>query len=342
MQLINTCKFNLLLFSKIVSKNKWNTIKGKIQMKTLIAINKQKEIRDKSDSKNQLLQRLVNGLKVVCSQNFQQDSQSCGKHEEELTPKLVICDFKGRIRDMNDHLSKVNQLSPHFMKSKEWKQIMELSTSNCCLQKNKQIVFCVTTHSPFLSFAKKTKLKKLTYFCIFLNNARSSSPSHLILSKMKILCVCCVYTYIYILYNVYGYIIAVNNENVSKRDKTLFFVSFAPHSRSTKSKSKNKSDRSTSKRRSRSYYRKRHGQRRLCSPSPNSKLPCPICPIRKDKDKDKDKDREKETKDKEYSNKLRRSAQRKDEITKAVLLQTMMEISHLIIPTSSRASNKKN
>ncbi|ETO01221.1 WD-40 repeat protein, partial [Reticulomyxa filosa] len=79
-------------------------------------------------SKNQLLQCLINELEVVCPQNFQQDLQSCGKHEEEQTSKLVMCDFKGSIRDMNDHLSSFcsvlsscwfkefghNQLSPHF------------------------------------------------------------------------------------------------------------------------------------------------------------------------------------------------------------------------------------
>ncbi|ETO08258.1 hypothetical protein RFI_29131, partial [Reticulomyxa filosa] len=55
--------------------------------------------------KNKVIQRHINDLNVICPRQFQQDLDSA-KHGKEGEKKSVgtTCNFKGKIKDLNDHL----------------------------------------------------------------------------------------------------------------------------------------------------------------------------------------------------------------------------------------------
>ncbi|ETO31325.1 hypothetical protein RFI_05797, partial [Reticulomyxa filosa] len=50
------------------------------------------------------MQRQINELSVICPRQFQYDVQTVGGNEEGQTAGTVMCDFKGKIKDLNDHL----------------------------------------------------------------------------------------------------------------------------------------------------------------------------------------------------------------------------------------------
>ncbi|ETN99420.1 hypothetical protein RFI_38054, partial [Reticulomyxa filosa] len=54
------------------------------------------------------MRRLINDLTVICPRQFQQELQTSGRNEEGQTfgSMAVICDFKGKIKDISDHLNK--------------------------------------------------------------------------------------------------------------------------------------------------------------------------------------------------------------------------------------------
>ncbi|ETO33157.1 hypothetical protein RFI_03951, partial [Reticulomyxa filosa] len=53
------------------------------------------------------MQKQINELNVICQMQFNQDLKTIGMNEEGQTDgdMTVICDFKGKIRDMNEHLN---------------------------------------------------------------------------------------------------------------------------------------------------------------------------------------------------------------------------------------------
>ncbi|ETO30178.1 hypothetical protein RFI_06942 [Reticulomyxa filosa] len=53
------------------------------------------------------MQRLINEMNVICQMQFNQDLKTTERNEEGQTDgkMTVICDFKGKIKDMNEHLN---------------------------------------------------------------------------------------------------------------------------------------------------------------------------------------------------------------------------------------------
>ncbi|ETO15808.1 hypothetical protein RFI_21556, partial [Reticulomyxa filosa] len=58
-------------------------------------------------SRSGVIQRHIGALKVICPLQFQQDSQtpSQEKQQEGEENEKIICHFKGKIKDLNDHLN---------------------------------------------------------------------------------------------------------------------------------------------------------------------------------------------------------------------------------------------
>ncbi|ETO23359.1 hypothetical protein RFI_13826, partial [Reticulomyxa filosa] len=62
-------------------------------------------------SQGRMAKRYINELDVICPRQFQQEQEqqqlqisTQQGHEEGETPGIVICDFKGKVKQVNDHL----------------------------------------------------------------------------------------------------------------------------------------------------------------------------------------------------------------------------------------------
>ncbi|ETN97754.1 hypothetical protein RFI_39772, partial [Reticulomyxa filosa] len=59
---------------------------------------------------DRMAKRCINELDVICPRQFQQEQEQQLQmstqqgHEEGETPGIVICDFKGKVKQLNDHL----------------------------------------------------------------------------------------------------------------------------------------------------------------------------------------------------------------------------------------------
>ncbi|ETO01050.1 hypothetical protein RFI_36391, partial [Reticulomyxa filosa] len=59
-----------------------------------------------------LLQRQINNLIVICPRQFEQDLEAPGSREEGKTLMRPGCNFKGSIKEVNDHLNNSCPLKP--------------------------------------------------------------------------------------------------------------------------------------------------------------------------------------------------------------------------------------
>ncbi|ETO19692.1 hypothetical protein RFI_17537, partial [Reticulomyxa filosa] len=55
-------------------------------------------------SKTKPLQRLINDLCITCPLQFQQDLQKFGRNRAGQTSGAAVCDFKGKIKDVKEHI----------------------------------------------------------------------------------------------------------------------------------------------------------------------------------------------------------------------------------------------
>ncbi|ETO27447.1 hypothetical protein RFI_09689 [Reticulomyxa filosa] len=65
--------------------------------------------------KAKAMQKLINELNVICRMQFKKDLETTGRNEEGQSDVdiVTICDFKGKIKDMNEHLNTSCALKVH-------------------------------------------------------------------------------------------------------------------------------------------------------------------------------------------------------------------------------------
>ncbi|ETO15582.1 hypothetical protein RFI_21782, partial [Reticulomyxa filosa] len=61
--------------------------------------------------KSKAMQLYIDDLTVMCPKQFEQDSSPSEHYEQEQDSAMIKCDFKGKIKDLNEHLQKDCQLA---------------------------------------------------------------------------------------------------------------------------------------------------------------------------------------------------------------------------------------